>query len=83
MLIQDLNYVETFKDLDIEGAAVTAFGNAGVVTFGNSFGTGTVIGQVTSANIGGSIDTTTAIGTGSFISGSGGLVNSNFSAFAF
>lgn len=83
MLIQDLNYVETFNDLDIEGAAVTAFGNAGVTTSGTSFGTGTVIGQVTSGNISGSLDTTTAIGTGSFASLGGGFVNSNFAAFAF
>ncbi len=83
MLIQDLNYVEISKDLDIEGAAVVAFGNANILTSGLSFGGANVVGQVASGNINGSLDTTAGIGTGSFVTGLGGFANANFSGFAF
>lgn len=84
MLIQDLNYVENFPDLDIEGST-SAAGNAGVITTGLSFGTGNIIGNVFNARIGGlgnSINLADFSTNANFISAAGGLINNSFAAFA-
>ena len=82
MLIHDLNYIEVSEDLNIQGSAVSAAGFGGVLTTGNSFGTGNFVGQVYSGDIFGSSDLANFNATGNFVSQQGGFLNVGFSAFA-